>query len=316
MGYRPLRIALLLISSLILEGGCKKTTPAENEPPRPAAAMPASAPTSLQQQRENAERQVRPDIERERKQAQDQASKSLDQDAISAIQDTSKAIDDIAANKTKDALADIEMATGKINILLARNPSSALIPVAAEVDLIDTAPHDEATLNQFIGASIKAVDAKDFPTGRLLLRMLMSEIRITTSNLPLASYPNALKDAARSLDQGKTSDASSTLLTALNTLVIVEQVIPLPVIVARTAINDAEGKSKTDKAGAQTLLELARNELNRGKELGYSFHVPAYASLDSEISNLEKQVKAGSNTTSLFARLRNELTDILHRHRQ
>jgi hypothetical protein len=38
--------------------------------------------------------------------------------------------------------------------------------------------------------------------------------------------------------------------------------------------------------------------------------------LNNEISSLEKQVKAGSDTTSLFARLHAELTDFLHRHKK
>jgi hypothetical protein len=106
------------------------------------------------------------------------------------------------------------------------------------------------------------------------------------------------------------------LLTALNTLVVVEQVVPLPIILARTAITQAEQKSKTDKNAAQTLLEVARKELNRGKALGYNTGADEYASLDKEISNLQKQVRAGSDTGSLFARLRAELTDFLHRHKK
>ena len=144
----------------------------------------------------------------------------------------------------------------------------------------------------------------------------MSEIRVSTTNLPLASYPEALRDAAKALDQNNTTGASDTLLTALNTLVVVEQAIPLPIIIARTAVADAQQKAKTDKATTQTLLEVARNELNRSKELGYNAVDPEYATLDSEISNLEKQVKAGSDVTSLFARLRAELTDFLHRHKK
>ena len=316
MDNRVRRAGILLATSLMmLIGGCNTNKPAANAPP---ATVPAPVPSSpsLGQQRQSAEQQVRPDVEQERNNAQNEASKSLDQDAIDAITDTTKALQDIAANKTKDSLADIELATGKINILLARNPSTALIPVASEIDIIDTAPHDETQLKHLIAAAIQAVESKDLPAGRLLLRGLMSEIRVSTTNLPLASYPEALTDAAKDLDQGNTTGASDTLLTALNTLVVVQQAIPLPIILARTAVAQAEQKSKTDKATAQLLLEAARNELNRGKELGYNPDGAEYASLNNEISGLEKQVKAGSDTTSLFARLRAELTDFLHRHKK
>jgi YfdX protein len=316
MDNRARWAGILIASSLMmLIGGCNTSKPAENAQPGTAAA-PAPSSSSLQQQRESAEQQVRPDVGEEQKNAQNQASNSLDQDAITAIADTTKALQDIAANKTKDALADIELATGKINILLARNPATALIPVASEVAIIDTAPRDETQLKHLIEAAILAVDSKNLPVGRLILQGLMSEIRVSTTNLPLASYPEALRDAAKALDQNNTTGASDTLLTALNTLVVVEQAIPLPIIIARTAVADAEQKAKTDKATTQTLLEVARNELNRSKELGYNAVDPEYATLDSEISNLEKQVKAGSDVTSLFARLRAELTDFLHRHKK
>lgn len=315
LNNRTLAAGILMASCLMSILACNTNKPAENAT-SPKAASPTPSSPGLQQQRESAEQAARPDVEQERKKEEEQASKSLDQDAIAAINATSKAVQDIAANNTKDALADIELATGKINILLARNPSTALIPVASEVDVIDTAPHDEAALKRLTAAAITAVESRDFPDGRVLLHGLMSEIRVSTTNLPLASYPEALKDAAKALDNGNPNGASNTLLTALNTLVIVEQTTPLPVIVARSAITEAEQKSKTDKGAAQTLLEVARNEVNRGKALGYNPGADEYATLDHEISSLEKQVKAGSDTASVFARLRTELTDFIHRHKK
>src|ERR1700735_3405814 len=252
MHTRVQRAGILLATSLMmLIGGCNTNKPAANAPP---ATVPAPVPSSpsLEQQRQSAEQQVRPEVEQERNNAQNEASKSLDQDAIAAITDTTKALQDIAANKTKDALADIELATGKINILLARNPATALIPVASEVAIIDTAPRDETQLKHLVEAAILAVDSKNLPVGRLILQGLMSEIRVSTTNLPLASYPEALRDAAKALDQNNTTGASDTLLTALNTLVVVEQAIPLPIIIARTAVADAQQKAKTDKATTQT----------------------------------------------------------------
>ena len=86
----------------------------------------------MQNQRKQAEQQARPEVEKERKQAEDEARKTLDQEAITAVSQTQKAVDAIAAGKTDEALAAIEQATGKINILLARNPTNAVIPVDLE----------------------------------------------------------------------------------------------------------------------------------------------------------------------------------------
>jgi hypothetical protein len=93
-------------------------------------------------QRRNTEQQARPEIEKQRQQQEQQGQQSVNKDAVAALEETQKAIKAIAANKTSEALAAIEQATGKINILLARNPATGLIPVSVEVDVIDNAPRD------------------------------------------------------------------------------------------------------------------------------------------------------------------------------
>src|SRR5580700_12026846 len=111
------------------DASTKPTTQAQTQP-------------DFEKQRQDAEQQARPGVEKERKQAEEEAGKSLDQDAIAAIAKTQVAIDAIASNKTDKALQAIEQATGKINVLLARNPASAFIPVSVHVEVIDAAPHD------------------------------------------------------------------------------------------------------------------------------------------------------------------------------
>ena len=281
-----------------------------------AATTPQPQPQNkpdLQKQLQDAEQQVRPDIEKQRQQAQQQAEQTLDKEAMEAIDQTQKAIDAIAANKNSEALAAIEQATGKINVLLARNPATALIPVAAEVDVIDTAPTDDKAITQLGQSVSKAVGDKDFPTARVLLYAMMSEIRLRTSNLPLASYPTALTLAARQLDQKQTKEAADTLLTALHTLVVVDQVTPLPLVLARAAIDAAQQESQKDKDKAQVLLRTARKQLERSKELGYAGRDPEYAALDADISNVEKQINGKGDASSVFAKLENRLSTFLNK---
>ncbi|MCU1298546.1 MAG: hypothetical protein JWO91_2824 [Acidobacteriaceae bacterium] len=268
---------------------------------------------SLERQRKNAEQQARPDIEKQRKETEQQAKKNLDQDAIDAIRETEKAINAIAANKNDEALAAIERATGKINILLARNPGTALIPVDAEVDVLDTAPQDSQAILDIAKDASRAVDDKDYPTARILLHSLMSEIHVRTYHLPLATYPTALKDAARLLDQKKNQEASAVLLTALNTLVAVDRVTPIPLLRARDAINEAQAQRQKDKNAAQKSLEIAKHELERARELGYAGKDAEYPSLNDQIANLEKQLNAGGDATSVFAKLREKLDAFVKR---
>jgi hypothetical protein len=285
----------------------------------PRQTTPSAQPQAQQQntsvsgQRQDAEGQVRPEVEKQRNEQNRQAQSTLNQDAIAAIDQTRNAIHAIAAGKKQEALSDIETATGKINVLVARNPATALIPVQVEVDVIDNAPRDEKTLKRLSSDAESAVALRDYPTARVLLDGLRSEIRQRTYNLPLATYPIALQNAARSLDAGNTDDASNVLLTALNTLVIVDHVTPIPLVLARAAVDAAQDKSKTDKNTAQILLKTAANELKLCSQLGYASHAPEYASLNGEIETLQKQLKGTNDTGSFFARLRSDMEKLLNK---
>jgi hypothetical protein len=269
------------------------------------------AKPTLEIQRNRAEQQARPDLEKWRNEAEQQAVKTLDKDAIAAIEQTVQAIDSITAGKTADALKGIEEATGKVNIMLARNPGLALIPVSVEALIIDTAPRDIDEIKKLADATDAAILVDDFPTARALLGALRSEVRVRTYNLPLGIYPTALQDAARLLDKDSQA-ASVALLAALNTLVTVDQVTPLPLLVAQEAISQAQASAQKDKNAAQKAVETAEFELNQAIELGYAGQDPEYAALKDDISNLKKQLK-GEDSNSAFSKLKARLDAFLKR---
>ena len=64
------------------------------------------------------------------------------------------------------------------------------------------------------------------------------------------------------------------LTMALGTLLDIEQVTPLPLLLAREAINQAEAQCDKDKEIALALLDTARYELERAMALGYSLRNP------------------------------------------
>ncbi len=306
--------AMFMVASLVLAGGCKSGENTANIPQAKQVGEPQpQSQTNFDQQRQNAEKQTRPEVEKERQSAQEQANQALDQDAIAAINQTQNAIKAISQNKKNDALAAIEAATGKINILLARNAKAALIPVASEVEVIDAAPLDEKAVQALDHSVSEAVKNKNYPTARLLLYSLESEIRARTYNLPLATYPLALQEAARLLDQGKNDDASKVLGTALNTLVTVDNVTPIPLVLARAAIAAAEEQRQKDKNAAQTLLATAKDQLHRCQELGYAANASEYSALNTSIAQLDKELKGNGDTTSLFAKLKDELSPLFNR---
>jgi hypothetical protein len=260
-----------------------------------------------------AQAQARPEIEKQRQGAQQQAQQSLDKDAIEAIKETQNALKAIADGKKDDALAAIERATGKINVLTARSPATALLPVSAEVDIIDTAPTDRAQIRRIAKAADDAIDVRDYPAARVLLAELTSEIRVRTYNLPLVSYPVALREAARLIDQNKMDEARVVLETALNTLAVVDRGIPIPLAVAQAAIDEAQQLRDKDKDNAQKLLTVARTELERARELGYAGKDPEYQALNQAISDVEKQLKGGQDSGGTFSRLKDRLASFFKR---
>jgi hypothetical protein len=275
---------------------------AQQAPGQPA---PGTSPAS----RAQANSQARPEIEQKRAEAEQEARKQLSTEAVAAIDETEKAVRAIAEGNSNDALAAIERATGKINVLVARYPASALLPVDVEVRIIDAAPMDVNAIKERAKAAKKAVEDKEYPVARVLLLGLTSEIRIRTYHLPLATYPTALREAARLLDEKKNREASEVLVNALNTLVVIDRGIPLPLVIAQTAVAAAEAERDKDKEHALKLLELAKSELTRAKELGYAGGDPTYDELNKDVSSLEKQLRGNENTGNAFTKLGDKISE-------
>jgi hypothetical protein len=303
----------LLLGCCLMLASCSNTNKSSTNTVQASPPNQAQASPDLQSQRKQAEQQTRPDVEKQRRETEEEAKRDLDQDAKAAIDETQKAVNAIAQNKSDEALSAIEQATGKINILLARNPNTALIPVDLAVEVVDTAPQDTTMILEIAQDASRALDDKNYPTARALLYRLMSEIRVRTYNLPLATYPDALKESARLIDQRQTQDASNVLLTALNTLVVVDRVTPLPLVLARDAVNQAQAKSQQDKKAAQVLLETAKTQVERARELGYAGKDQEYAALNNQISTLEKQIKGNGDATAAFSKLKEKLTAFVKR---
>jgi hypothetical protein len=96
-------------------------------------------------------------------------------------------------------------------------------------------------------------------------------------------------------------------------LATVDQVTPLPLLVAQKAINQAHTLAQKDKNAAQKLVETAEFEVNRAMALGYARQDPEYAALKENISNLKKQLKGSEDTTSAFSKLKARLRALLKR---
>ncbi|MDB5290016.1 MAG: hypothetical protein JWL69_1257 [Phycisphaerales bacterium] len=271
-------------------------------------SAPSAAPSQTQIQQ-----QARSEAEQRRQDAEQQAQRTIDKEAAMAVEESRRAMQFIAEGKTADAMAAIERAAGMIDVLVARNPDTALLPVDATAEIIDTAPADLDSIRDIASAADAAMFVRDFPLTRLMLGMLISEIRVRTFHLPLVAYPLAMREAARLLDQNQTDEARGVLQAAIDSLVVIDRIIPLPLVLARLAISTAESARDQDREAARRFLSLARTELDRAVELGYSANDDDYKALSKTVSDLEKQLRGNENVSSSFGELKEKFENFMKR---
>jgi len=169
----------------------------------------------------------------------EQKRKALMADATSAIQETQTALKMLDEGKSNEALAALERATGKLDVILARDPKLELAPSGVNVVTYDV-QGGLAAVKQARQEAESLVDAGRLQEARRLLKNLASETVISVSNIPLATYPDAIKAAVKFIDQNKKDDAKRVLQAALNTQVVTETIIPLPVVKAQDSLKTAE----------------------------------------------------------------------------
>ncbi|PZU07909.1 MAG: hypothetical protein DI606_15960 [Sphingobium sp.] len=229
-------------------------------------------------------------------------------DAVSALQETENAIAALDAKDAAGAKEALANATGKLEIVLAQNPDLALAPVDVSV-----ASHDLlASVDAVKALRESAEDALEdgrVQDARHLIEGLASESVVSISNLPLATYPAAIKSAAALVAQNKLAEARATLVTALGTIVVHDVIHPLPLIRASAAIEEARKlaavstRSAADDAKIKQLLSTARDQLKLGQALGYATK-DEMKELLKTVDEIEEGVKDKKSGVGIFDRIR------------
>lgn len=230
-------------------------------------------------------------------------------DAVTALQQTETALAALDRKDGKAATAALEAATGKLEIVLARNPHLALAPVDVSVVTHDVLASVDA-VNTLRKSAEDALEDGRIQEARHLIDGLASESIVRVSNIPLATYPAAIKSAAALVAQNWFDAAKAVLETALGTIVIEDVVRPLPLARASAAIEEARtlaantGRSTADDARIHTLLTNARDQLRLGQALGYASK-DQMKDLLKTVDAIEDGTKNKGAGTGLFDRIRN-----------
>jgi hypothetical protein len=137
---------------------------------------------------------------------------------------------------------------------------------------------------------------------RHALEFLASEADIDVAELPLATYPAAIKAVAPLINAGKIGEAKAALSTALNTLVVETLIIPLPRVRAEAMLSEADQLAKKkdrndqEKTRLRSLIEATQRELRLAEALGYGTkesYKPLYAQLDEVRSKTDSGESGG-----------------------
>jgi soluble cytochrome b562 len=158
---------------------------------------------------QSVEEQVQKDIDAQAAERR----KAMLQEARSALAETNAALTALDEGKTAEALDALARATGKLEILLARDPDLALAPVDVRYitqDLYGTVDDIRAAIDQ-----VEALlDDGEVQEARALLSSLASEFVISVRNIPLAPYPDAIKAVTPLIDKGEIEEAKLALRPA------------------------------------------------------------------------------------------------------
>ena len=241
--------------------------------------------------------------------------KALMADATSAIQETQAALKTLDEGKTRQAIAALERATGKLDLILARDPKLELAPAGVSVTTYDVQGGLDA-VKQVRKEAEDLIDAGRLQEARRLLKNLASETVISVSNIPLATYPDAIKRAVKLIDEGKPDDAKRVLQAALNTQVVVDTIIPLPVVKTQESLKTAEDlaqkkdRTKDDNERLKASLDQANDQLQFAQALGYGTKKD-FDRMTQELAEIRDKTADNQSGSGWFAKIKASIADLL-----
>jgi hypothetical protein len=248
-------------------------------------------------------------IERERAEAERKAKTQPIKEAISAIDETRAAILALDQKDGQKASAALERAIGIIEVILAKNPELAQVPLSAEVQIIDFVG-DRETVRK-MGRQIQAlVRDQYYQVARHRLHGFASEINLKTVSLPMSTYPTALRAAARLIGQNKLDDAKADLIAAQTSLMVEERSIPLPLLRAQAILDEVQRQTqqkKMDRRQADRLLADAHEQLVLAEEFRYGSRRQEFNDIEKAIQQVRRDV---NRNAGVLARVVSDLQSL------
>jgi hypothetical protein len=311
VGFLPLTAAVILALCLTSNLGCSSPS-RQSEGTASRMDAPVKMPDRANMEPKSGEsRMVDPAVQSELERMEAEKRATLLTDAESAIQETRNALAALDKGDKQAALAALERATGKLDLVVARDPAMALAPVSVSTTMLDLYATPD-TVKAVVTAARDNLIIGQVQQARRLVQDLASEADIHVAEIPLATYPPAIRAITPLVDAGRIEEAKAALYAALNTLVIETYVVPLPKIRAEAMLAVADtlaarsDRKDVDKAKLNGLINGARRELQLAEVLGYGTkdsYKPLYAQLDE----IQKKTDSGQSGRGIFDKFRHSL---------
>ena len=295
-----------LFASLISLGGLATSAPSLSAD----SALPARP-----QAQSEASQSVQPKVDKQTADAAAEKRKKLFADATAALAETHKALKALENKKNDAALKALAEVTGKLDLIVARDPKLAQAPVATEVVTYDLLSNLD-TIKSVIQEAKAHLNDGEIQKARPLVSNLASEIQYRTHHIPLATYPVAIKAIVPLIDAGKIDEAKARLQAALNTLVVTtDDVIPLPKLRAEHLLKQAQeltekkDRSKEENDKLTKHLQAAREQLQMAELLGYGKKTD-FKPMYEQIGEIENKSAGGKSGTGWFDKLKQQLAEL------
>jgi hypothetical protein len=278
----------------------------------PSFVAAATLPSKPQSQSASS-KAVQPQVEKQASDSAAQKRKALLADATAAIAETEHALQALDDNNKDVALKALADASGKLELVIARDPKLALAPVH-----VDIVTHDlfanPGTVSAVLLEVRKNLDAGNVQDARRLIAALASDIEVNTTNIPLATYPAAIRAITPLIDAGKIGEAKTQLQAALDTLVVTTDVIPLPKVRAEGLLKQAQmladkaNRTKDENDQLDKDLRSAREQLQLSELLGYGRKAD-YKPMQEQLDQIANTSAGGKSGLGWFDKIKRQLSD-------
>ena len=217
-------------------------------------------------------------------------------------------------DKSKEAIAALEAATGKFDIALAANSELRLVPIETTASMFELLTTKDV-VEETVDAAEDLLRDNRVQEARALLLPLRDELVSTTRYIPMATYPDTIKLAARALVDGDKVKAKDILAQGLDSFIVTDTVIPLSLLRAEAFLGQAAELDRSkQKTRIVELLDAAEAQVNLAIALGYTNKDSTpYDELVSQIKSLRWAVKGPNAVERLYSELKKSFKDLIHK---